>query len=102
MAKNDLAFRQAEIAGNHANNAEAVNRETWIKMINTAKYRLEEIASGKIEVAEEMEIAGLRITALRDVQYLLNLPVMDKKNRNAPEMKKPKDYNDYNNLLKVN
>jgi len=102
MAKNDLAFRQAEIAGDHANDAEARNRETWIKMINTAKFRLEEIASGRIEAAEEMEIGGLSITGLRDARNLLDLPVQEKKSRKAPDLKKPKDYNDYSNLLKVN
>lgn len=96
-AKNDLAFREAEIVGEQANNAEDMNRETWIKMINTAKFRLQEIVAGRIEVAEDMEVSELDLTLQRESMNLLTLPLQDKSGK-----KKPREYNDYKNLIKVN
>jgi len=94
-AKNDLAFREAEIEGTHGISAEAMNRITWEKMMTMSQYRLDEIIGrGLVEVGESMMQSELMITA--DPSYV-NMPGIPLDGRK----KAPKKYNDYLNLVKV-
>ena len=101
MAKNKNIFDEAEVVGE--DNTDKTD-SLWNKMKATAKFRFEEIKSGKIEVADGMTLNGDELDYLQN-KDLLELPGTKKKNTTTKEYylaeKEPMRYNDYVNLLEV-
>ena len=97
IVKNNLIFNEAEVVGLNRNEDMANTNSLWNEMKKTAKYRLEEIQKGKIEVADGMVINDDLL--YESEEDLLDLP--GKRSKGELTEKGKMGYNNYKNLLEV-
>ncbi len=94
IARNSLAFKEAEVAANEDYTFQEIHQEIWNQLCKTYTWRMEQLEAGKIEVRTEYTCDALEDDQRETMDPAELMALLEMKNENAR-------YDDYRVLINL-